>query len=565
MALTNEETQIVALAAAAALVAEEETKNISTIECMSADSHACSDDSDIKGVLPWVTQPLFWKDSKDLQELFLGLINQCPGGGPAVASLINRFLALWTEYLKLKYMHTTRSNTNKSTKDDDEKAAVHTRGISDMKNKMKFMALALETIVWEKLHTGIWKDVSFIWRDTYSFACLLSACVELETVSELKQRRKRALRCLDLACLMGGNLWRHVASLFISDLVRLIHEIDDKSPSVESLDGLGNTLENDMGNAFSSFLPPPHSPAPQLPPGSLNSSSLSHPVPRHHRLSLETFATDYMLPQHPVIISNAIDSWPALKNWQRVDYWQRHAGPRMVPVEVGKHYMVEGWGQQLMLFSDFLNNHLVYKQPEGIGKEKDKSTPCVYLAQHDLLAQIPHLAQDIHQPEYCSLGQPVHASNTWIGPSGTVTPLHTDPEQNLLCQVVGRKYIRLYAPEQSPALCGGGDGGDNNPNSSLTLNTSPVDVDTHPLLEGKMVESVNEEAGGSSDKSKHTEGLGFRVSHKEESRIEYPLYASEPFLDCILESGEMLYIPGRWWHYVKSLSTSASVNFWWKR
>uniref|UniRef100_A0A2P2L7T1 Transcription factor n=2 Tax=Rhizophora mucronata TaxID=61149 RepID=A0A2P2L7T1_RHIMU len=34
-------------------------------------------------------------------------------------------------------------------------------------------------------------------------------------------------------------------------------------------------------------------------------------------------------------------------------------------------------------------------------------------------------------------------------------------------------------------------------------------------------------------------------------------------MDCILEEGEMLYIPPRWWHYVRSLTTSFSVSFWW--
>ena len=35
------------------------------------------------------------------------------------------------------------------------------------------------------------------------------------------------------------------------------------------------------------------------------------------------------------------------------------------------------------------------------------------------------------------------------------------------------------------------------------------------------------------------------------------------YLDCILEPGEMLYIPVGWWHYVRSLSVSFSVSFWW--
>ncbi|XP_068637498.1 lysine-specific demethylase JMJ30-like isoform X2 [Aristolochia californica] len=44
---------------------------------------------------------------------------------------------------------------------------------------------------------------------------------------------------------------------------------------------------------------------------------------------------------------------------------------------------------------------------------------------------------------------------------------------------------------------------------------------------------------------------------------EFPRVLNLDFFDCILEEGEMLYIPPKWWHYVRSLSISFSVSFWW--
>ena len=100
-----------------------------------------------------------------------------------------------------------------------------------------------------------------------------------------------------------------------------------------------------------------------------------------------------------------------------------------------------------------------------------------------------------------------------------MTPLHTDPHHNLLCQVVGSKYVRLYHPSHSHHLYPRGD--------SLHSNASRVSLD--------------------------------RPDHGR-----FPLFTDAPFAECLLRPGQMLYIPPGWWHYVRSLSASMSVSFWWE-
>ena len=134
--------------------------------------------------------------------------------------------------------------------------------------------------------------------------------------------------------------------------------------------------------------------------------------------------------------------------------------------------------------------------------------------------QITELKDDISIPVYCCLGEEEDVDiNAWFGPRGTVSPLHQDPKHNFLCQVMGQKYVRLYAPEFTPQLY---------PHPSrLLANTSQVDCE-HPDLD------------------------------------RFPKFTEAVFLECVLRPGDMLYIPPKHWHYVKSLSVSFSVSFWWQ-
>lgn len=48
--------------------------------------------------------------------------------------------------------------------------------------------------------------------------------------------------------------------------------------------------------------------------------------------------------------------WPAMQRWPDLSYLKAVAGERTVPVEVGAHYLAEGWGQRLMNMAQFLTS-----------------------------------------------------------------------------------------------------------------------------------------------------------------------------------------------------------------
>ena len=103
-----------------------------------------------------------------------------------------------------------------------------------------------------------------------------------------------------------------------------------------------------------------------------------------------------------------------------------------------------------------------------------------------------------------------------------MTPLHFDSYDNLFAQVVGTKYVRLYAPSETPKLYAHGaeEGG-----LCAQGNVSEVEVEAPDLA-------------------------------------RHPRFAEAAYEEVVLRPGELLFIPAGTWHYVRSLSTSWSISFW---
>jgi hypothetical protein len=150
----------------------------------------------------------------------------------------------------------------------------------------------------------------------------------------------------------------------------------------------------------------------------------------------------------------------------------------------------------------------------------------LYMAQNDLPNE---LFNDIEIPKVCtdasySLGAgKLYNTMIWIGPIGCVSRLHYDPLDNFLMQIIGRKRVFLIDKKIDSNLLYIGDQFRQQRNVSAIEDVETPDIQTFPMFQ--FVPEI---------------------------------------LTTELSPGDVLFIPKKWWHSVRSLDYSISVNAWWR-
>mmetsp|Transcript_18991 Transcript_18991/g.47040 ORF Transcript_18991/g.47040 Transcript_18991/m.47040 type:complete len:300 (-) Transcript_18991:357-1256(-) len=238
--------------------------------------------------------------------------------------------------------------------------------------------------------------------------------------------------------------------------------------------------------------------------------------------------------QEPLLLRGVVSEAPAIELWTSLEYWQSSVGQEMAKVEIGGSYAstggsdgesstaeipVEGYLQYLKLFEERHG-----KSVSTADMESPTAEEMVYMAQNDLF---PELYKDIILPEFCQdesnrvgIGR-LYSVMLWLGPHSSVSPLHNDPLDNLFMQYVGRKTVLLFPPDTQVYA------GHNGQQS----NTSPIEPEPEN-------QALNQQ--------------------------QYPLFDQTTGIACEVGPGDALYVPSKWYHYVKSLDISASVNIWWR-
>ena len=236
------------------------------------------------------------------------------------------------------------------------------------------------------------------------------------------------------------------------------------------------------------------------------------PIERRSNLSAEAFFSEYALKNQPVIITDALKNWPALSRWTPQFFSDRYT-EKMVKFRNGSELPMATFIDKVM-----------HSSPEA---------PAPYWTNAPVQEHFPELMADIDpnlpyfkpnwaeryfiHPGMRSTLKRGSMIEIYIGGNGGAFPVvHWDglSTHAFLMQIYGRKRYYAWSPEDSAFMYPEGD----------PPNLSPVRDVENPDLE------------------------------------KYPLFAKARLTTFILEPGEMLFVPSRWWHTAKMLTPSITLS-----
>jgi len=233
--------------------------------------------------------------------------------------------------------------------------------------------------------------------------------------------------------------------------------------------------------------------------------SNSKPLNAVSNLNSKDFKKKYLNKKQPVVLKNHASGWEAVKNWN-IDFFTKLESNKTVDLEVGNVIQNEAIFLR-QSFKDYIS-----KLHEG---ELNKSKSKTYLSMFNVFEHFPDLKRDT---DFSIFSNYMKKSMTyaWIGPKNTITGFHADSVNNMLAQIMGKKLVILSSTMSNKKMY---------PSKKFDLGAVLSEVDLNNYDEKK---------------------------HPEFKKVE--------FYSATLEPGDVLYIPKGWWHYVRSLDTSISVN-----
>jgi len=224
----------------------------------------------------------------------------------------------------------------------------------------------------------------------------------------------------------------------------------------------------------------------------------------------QTFFDQYYSRNRPVVLPGAMASCDAVRTWSP-DFFAEHYSHVEVQITSGR----DATPDYERRYREMVRTVSMRQLAERLVSEPESND--FYLIARNNFFDNPRLRplRDALRPPAGIIDDRDRrpgAAKLWIGPKGTVTPLHFDEHSILFAQVHGRKHFKLVPSFDYPRM--------------YVHHTYYSEVDPEQV-----------------DARRH------------------PLFADASVMDVIVEPGDCLFLPVGWWHWARSLSVSISATF----
>jgi lysine-specific demethylase 8 len=249
---------------------------------------------------------------------------------------------------------------------------------------------------WEKLNTGNWKDVNVNWRYAYTLLSVMKSLSQCALLSNSSSNidHTAIIKTCDLGLLMGAPVMDNI----LAKMARKFQECFGENRSSPSESGDEDVIrknprkkareeeeEEEDSNKVAERKEEEAKEVESKEETSMNGGDsavgviIEREVPHCGCPSVEMFNAMFFDLQCPVVITGAIGYWPAFTThkWS-IEYLQKMAGARTVPVEIGSRYTDDNWTQKLMTVNEFIDSFITNPKSDVKG----------YLAQHNLFDQV---------------------------------------------------------------------------------------------------------------------------------------------------------------------------------
>ncbi|ONH87824.1 cupin [Thalassospira sp. MCCC 1A02803] len=225
-------------------------------------------------------------------------------------------------------------------------------------------------------------------------------------------------------------------------------------------------------------------------------------IDRRDDLSREEFIDQYLKPKRPVIMRSFAANWPALEKWS-YDYLKQGCGDVEVPL-------------YSEAFANSDNDYLDSTQSMPFGEYLDLiqagPTP-LRMFLFNVFKHMPQLREDFSYPD---LGVTFLKNHPFlfVGGQDAYVDIHYDLDHShvFLTQMTGTKRVILYGSENGRHLY------------------------QHPLT------------------------VSCNIDFRNPDLERYPKLKDIHGYECILEPGDTIFIPSRWWHFIEYSTAGISLT-----